>query len=431
MEVSPLLADMKARHAVGLFCKVLVRMAYADSVSIDSTGVAPLELPAAVGAVRDSLAAAAREANFDGDAARRMLQWEGDLLDGTEAWVDAKLTLVHSKDGAPDPLAFEPRALENYLRSQDGDAAHFKMTDFHVAPGGFSKQTILVGLTGNHTLPAQIVIRRDHPAKIMPTTVCSEFPLIEKLFNAGMKVPRPLLLEPTGEVLGTPFMAVERIVGKVEGTHLTPPCNSGLARQLAHELGQLHSLGTEAFEDLAASKIPEDPLSLGAEIASLRQEWRDSSRSPSFTIECVFDWLELRRSRIKPGRALLHGDIGFHNLLIHEGKVTGLLDWELARIGHPAEDLGYCRSTVQRMIPWHEFVETYRRAGGPAIDPLTLDFYTLLVLVRFVIYEIRGRGLFEHCKTDDYGMAYIGAHELPALVQRLSTMFREIFVRHS
>jgi hypothetical protein len=126
---------------------------------------------------------------------------------------------------------------------------------------------------------------------------------------------------------------------------------------------------------------------------------------------------------------VLHGDIGFHNVLVDNGRITGILDWELARFGHPAEDLGYCRTTVSRMMAYDDFRQAYEAAGGPHIDPRTHDFYTLLQLCRFVVYEVRGRGLFEFGATQDFGMAYIGAHELPALVHRLSQMLREVLGR--
>ena len=38
--------------------------------------------------------------------------------------------------------------------------------------------------------------------------------------------------------------------------------------------------------------------------------------------------------------ALLWGDAGPHNLLVADGRITALLDWELAHLGHPLEDLG-------------------------------------------------------------------------------------------
>ena len=37
----------------------------------------------------------------------------------------------------------------------------------------------------------------------------------------------------------------------------------------------------------------------------------------------------------------VHGDFGPHNVLVHEGEVSGVLDWEASYIGDQAEDLAW------------------------------------------------------------------------------------------
>ena len=42
---------------------------------------------------------------------------------------------------------------------------------------------------------------------------------------------------------------------------------------------------------------------------------------------------------------IVHGDFGFHNLLVERDRVTAVLDWELATIGDPLVDLiGFVKS---------------------------------------------------------------------------------------
>src|SRR5260370_15545186 len=63
-------------------------------------------------------------------------------------------------------------------------------------------------------------------------------------------------------------------------------------------------------------------------------------------------------------RRLIHGDVGFHNILIHEGRINAILDWERARIGDPMEELSYLKPFVVDALPWDEFVSLYEGAGG-------------------------------------------------------------------
>lgn len=61
---------------------------------------------------------------------------------------------------------------------------------------------------------------------------------------------------------------------------------------------------------------------------------------------------------------LVHGDLSVQNLLADpsSGRITGLIDWEFAHPGHPAEDLGkllratpgsaFLTSVIEAMTPW-------------------------------------------------------------------------------
>jgi aminoglycoside phosphotransferase (APT) family kinase protein len=61
---------------------------------------------------------------------------------------------------------------------------------------------------------------------------------------------------------------------------------------------------------------------------------------------------------------VVHGDIGAHNLLVHDDRLTAILDWEFSRVGDPAEDLGVARPNVIACMDWDEFLRIYRDAGG-------------------------------------------------------------------
>lgn len=428
--IEPRLDDSRDRHVLSLCRKVLVRMAYADSISVDPDGTAPREIPPAAGIDRAQIREDIQRLEDLGlDAAAEIAEREGRLLDAAEAKVRDDLEQLAALRAAGDELRVDPQAVRDYLARRDGESERLSLVAFDVAPGGYSKQTLLIGVAESRLLPDTFVIRKDHPAAIMQTSVCREYPVLVELYEAGLRVPRPLFVEAWGDHLGAPFMAVARLSGRVEGAHLVAPADRGLALQLATELGHLHALDCSRFAGLLPAPPAQGPDALRAEIDLLRRYWHEFAHSESATLEVAFAWLEDNAEGVVPCQAVLHGDIGFHNLLIESGQITAILDWELARFGHPAEDLGYCRSTVSRMVPWPAFLQAYEAAGGPHIDLQTSDFYTLLQLCRFVIYEVRGRGLFEFGTTEDFGMAYIGAHELPALVHRLSEMLRDVLRR--
>jgi aminoglycoside phosphotransferase (APT) family kinase protein len=55
-------------------------------------------------------------------------------------------------------------------------------------------------------------------------------------------------------------------------------------------------------------------------------------------LSALADWLLAHRPAGED-RTIVHGDFGFHNLLVTRDRVTAVLDWELATIGDPLVDL--------------------------------------------------------------------------------------------
>ncbi len=204
--IEPRLSDSRDRHVLSLCRKVLVRMAYADSISLDPDGTAPREIPPAVGANRAQIREdIGRLEELGLDAAAEIAEREGRLLDAAEAQVQGDLERLAALQVAGDELRVDPQSVREYLARREGESDRLDLASFEVAPGGYSKQTLLVGVAESRLLPDTFVIRKDHPAAIMQTSVCHEYPVLVRLYEAGLQVPRPLFLESSGEYLGAPF----------------------------------------------------------------------------------------------------------------------------------------------------------------------------------------------------------------------------------
>lgn len=84
---------------------------------------------------------------------------------------------------------------------------------------------------------------------------------------------------------------------------------------------------------------------------------------------------------------LVHGDIGPGNFLHDGSHVTGLVDWELAHLGDPLDDLaGFALRTVHtRMDGFRELIAAYEAAGGEEVDPQRLAYHQVLAALRVTI----------------------------------------------
>jgi len=97
-------------------------------------------------------------------------------------------------------------------------------------------------------------------------------------------------------------------------------------------------------------------------------------------------WLE---ANIPPPVApsLVHGDFRLGNLMFEQGRVTGVLDWELAHLGDGHEDLAFGCMTVWRfsrpdrpgygLTTVEELAAAYEEAGGGKFDPARFRFWTI------------------------------------------------------
>ncbi|MFI4932244.1 MAG: phosphotransferase family protein [Burkholderiales bacterium] len=137
--------------------------------------------------------------------------------------------------------------------------------------------------------------------------------------------------------LGQGFV-MERLSGETLGRRIVRDARFAaarrvLARQCGEALACIHAMPT--------TDLPS--LRLGGPAAELKAQM-DLHRShgtarPVF--ELAFQWLRRHGPDDVPRPVLVHGDFRNGNLMIGVGGLVGVLDWELAHLGDPMEDLGW------------------------------------------------------------------------------------------
>lgn len=161
--------------------------------------------------------------------------------------------------------------LAAYLAKQTGGAP-ITVSEVGVVPGGFSKLTLIVKLGDNAALPGTIVLRLDRPAGLaLGTEVRDEFAILQLLHARGVRVPEPFACEPTGDVLGAPFMAVAAVPGKTIGDMFNlPPRNPAINTAIATEIARMHAVPLHAV----GGALRDSDKSTREQAA----EWLDASR---------------------------------------------------------------------------------------------------------------------------------------------------------
>jgi aminoglycoside phosphotransferase len=80
--------------------------------------------------------------------------------------------------------------------------------------------------------------------------------------------------------------------------------------------------------------------------------------------------------------SLVHGDVGAGNFMVEHGRVTAMIDWELAHVGDPHEDMAWLwmRGAHTSFGDPRQRLAEYEAAAGRAIDADRLRWHLALVM---------------------------------------------------
>jgi aminoglycoside phosphotransferase (APT) family kinase protein len=327
-------------------------------------------------------------------------------------------------------LSMEQQArLHDFLRLSFPTETGLRIAAVRPLAGGFSKQTLFIDLTGNDELPDTLVMRRDAPYETQGSSVSMEFPVLKKMHAAGVCVPQPYALEASGKVLGTPFILVSQVAGRVLGDFLVvSEPNREAALNIARQVARLHAVPVDGLENLLHGGVVAVRDRVLGEIEKHEIMWKGIAHQHAYVVQAAIDWLKRNIARADGPRAVIHRDIGVHNLLVDNNDVTAFLDWETVVIGTPGEDVGYCYYQMTQIVDWNEFVATYEKAAGITLDRRQLDFYVLWGSVRIAIGICR---MVEPVYNGDRPSLlhfYIGDYFVQMLMRRISSKLAEILV---
>jgi aminoglycoside phosphotransferase (APT) family kinase protein len=310
--------------------------------------------------------------------------------------------------------------LTDYLRRKLPGSPELMVTALEVVPGGRSKETMLVSLTGSTELPAEIIVRKDRPVGVLQTRAAEEFAVLDAVHAQGhIPVPRPYFAdEPHGDLGPGTLLVMERVSGSKAGEYfpdLAAPTEhrGALGRQLATALAHLHALpleelgktGLDVDAEVTAGTITAAVEGMSARIGEL-------GGPPIAAVPLARQWLLDHLDDVLPtGRlCLLQGDVGLHNMLVAGDRITALVDWEAAAVGPPARELAAAWPAATALTSWLQFIEAYVAAGGPpeATDDRAVTYYRVFFGLGACMSSRTGGHLFRTGAKRDLVTAHSG-----------------------
>jgi len=286
--------------------------------------------------------------------------------------------------------------LEKPLADIFGSAA--EVLSLSLLAGGASKEAWSVDLAlDGHKL--ELLARRATGGAIFTDmlSIEQEYRVLQAAFEADVKVPRPYGY--ISDLAGAQAFLMERVKGETIGRRIVrnselAGARSVLPAQMAQELARIHSLPLERVGFVPG---PQAPPAVGAALDGL-EEQLDGLPEPHPAIELGLRWLRDNEPEAH-GLTLLHGDFRLGNFVVDERGLVAVLDWEMARRGEPAEDLGWALVRAWRfgaddrrlggIGEPQPFLERYNELTGRTVSSADLFYWELAGNVRWAIGSVR------------------------------------------
>jgi aminoglycoside phosphotransferase (APT) family kinase protein len=216
----------------------------------------------------------------------------------------------------------------------------------------------------------QVVVVRSYTANWHRDDVdvaTREFRVLEELGRYGFPAPRALLLEDGPGPFGAPTLVTSRLPGR---PRLQVLDLDDYVRQLAATLVELHRLPTDGF-----GFLPDQVHLLSRALRA--RVLRADPLEPALRETVLAAWPSVCASPV--GHSVVHGDYWPGNVLWRRGRLSGVVDWEDARLGDPSRDVAICRGDLTLLfgVPAADaFLRAYEAAAGHRLD--AMPFWDLL-----------------------------------------------------
>jgi aminoglycoside phosphotransferase (APT) family kinase protein len=337
--------------------------------------------------------------------------------------------------------------LEPWLAERLGTPS-VEIDDFNHHDEGFSWRTYTLdarwtGSDGSLRTAGFAVRVEPEDGLLAPYDIRRQFAL-HQLIAGDSTVPIPELrwLELDPSYLGMPFYVMDRVRGVVPVQWLpndpevfpSPEARRQLGLRFVDVQAQIHSIdwrrdGGGLIED------PGDPEQAALdEVERWVRHYEEARLVELPLVRESIVWL--RRNVACSGRIVIcHGDYRIGNFIVRDGEIVAVLDWELAHVSDPVEDIAYSglplfrgRSPLlSRLLEPDEYFARYETRTGLRVDDEVFRFWTVLGLLKATASHVKACRAFEDGRVGDLRLAamdHLTVYVLRHLAEALESVVR-------
>jgi aminoglycoside phosphotransferase (APT) family kinase protein len=259
------------------------------------------------------------------------------------------------------------------------------VTELRRRPGGGRHEAWDVTVAGDGA-ERRYFLRADAgpPAAHERYTIRREAEIYRAVAAAGVPVPQVVAVHPEHEAV-----LLEHVPGVARFATLDPEVQQALVDDFLPHLVRLHRADVEALDVPSLKPVRSIREHVLDEIDGWEARLAACGADEPFLWACA-RWLREHVPDVAGPPALVQGDTGPGNFLHDDGRVTAVLDFELAHLGDPMEDLAWI-GTRHAQEPVPDFLGLLRRyeaAGGAAVDAARIRYHLLFAELRIAVLAV-------------------------------------------
>jgi len=292
----------------------------------------------------------------------------------------------------------EPRLAE-YIAGRLPSASEVAVSALERISGGASRETYRFQLSyreAGQAYDRKLILRRDPPASLIDTERRVEFEAYRAFHGSAVPVPRMLWLEEADDALDHPFFIAEELTGFQASPQLLfaggyEGVLPNVARRKWTILGEIARADPQAMGLTSVMEPPALDAAWRRELDHWEAIFDSDEAEPQPIARAAIRWLRANPPPPAQKLSVVHGDYRTGNFLYDEaGEIHGVLDWEMAHLGDPLEDLAwgfnpiweFGRGLAGGLVPKAQAIMFWEQASGLVADPVALHWWTLFNCVK-------------------------------------------------
>jgi aminoglycoside phosphotransferase (APT) family kinase protein len=283
----------------------------------------------------------------------------------------------------------------------------------HRLSGGASRETWRFEADGR-----PLILQRQRAGDVRDMLI--EAGVVRAAGRGGAPVPE--LIEARRRDDGMAFMVLEAVEGETIARKILRDDEYTMARprlvaDFGAALARIHALDAASIGGLQYT----DQLEYYTGVL-------DDLGQPHPVLELVRNWLVDMRPQVRT-TTLVHGDFRLGNMIVGADGLRAVIDWELAHLGDPMEDLGWlcvkawrfgAQPPVAGLGDYDELFAAYEASGGAPVDRAVVHWWEVLGTWKWAIMCI--------LQASVHLSGAVRSHELAAIGRRVCENEHDLFL---